>query len=249
MKYLHILLSVIFSGACLFSQTVIPDWFEELPKSPPGIQYAVGYAGKYIDQSRAREAAIHQAVTSLAKQICSRLIFEIEEFSDGRFRLLNPSFQISYDNDDIITVFNNYSAIDSSITDEGYFILIAYPDVGRPGHAGNDKTWGAKPGWTIKLPRTKRYNYGVGIVANYSSWVRAWQDADEYARFDLGKNVKLDARSIHTAERDNTFIVESKIIRQSYDEEFRNTVIISRWYDKENDTYYSLCRQPRGDNR
>lgn len=249
MKYLHILLFILFLDVSSFSQTIIPGWFEELPKSPPEIQYAVGYAGKYIDQSRAREAAILQAVTNLAKQINSRLIFEIEEFSDGRFRLLNPSFQLSYEKDDIITVFSNYSTIDSSITNEGYFILIAYPDIGRLGHSGNDKTWGAKPRWTTRLPHSGKYNYGVGMVSNYSSWVRAWRDADEYARFDLGKNVKIDARSVHAVERDNKFIIESKIIRQSYDEVFHNTVIISRWYDEENDTYYSLCRQPRSDFR
>lgn len=83
------------------------------------------------------------------------------------------------------------------------------------------------------------------MVSNYSSWVRAWKDADEYARFDLGKNLKIAAHSVHATRRDNHFVIESKILRQSYNETIHDSKIAARWYDRENDTYYSLCRQPR----
>ena len=217
-----------------------------MPESPAGTRFAVGYSGKYVDRALARKAATSMAIANMAKQREARLVYELEEFADGRFRLLNPSFELSYDESTVFDILDNYTAIDSSITNEGYFILIAFPKIeARIRISSNDKEWGKKPHWANKLPASKRYNYGVGIVSNYTSWVRAWKDADEYARFDLGKNVNIKARSIHATERDNRYIIESKIIHQSYDEKITNSEIVARWYDSKNDVYYSLCRQLR----
>lgn len=228
------------------AQNVIPSWFEKLPEPPAGTYFAVGYSGKYTDRSLAREAAISLAVSNLAKQLETRLVFELEEFSDGRYRLLNPSFELCYDASQISQIYENFTALDSSVSDEGYFIFIAYPAGSAYRHIStNDKEWGDRPEWTTQLPRLRKYNYGIGMVSNYASWVRAWKDADEYARFDLGKNLKVQAQSTHTTRRDSRFVIESHILRQSYDEIIRNSTIVSRWYDAEKDTYYSLCRQPR----
>lgn len=248
MKRIFVQTILAFTFEVCFSQTVIPEWFENLPQPPPGTMYSVGYSGKYVNHSLARESAIAVATKNMVKQIKSRLAFEIEELSDGRFRLLNPSFGLSYEKDIYVNIVDKCFIADSAITDNGYFVLLAYPDI-QHHISGNLKKWGNKPAWTEKLPLSKEYNYGVGIVSNYSSWVRAWKDADEYARFDLGKNFEIEARSIHTSKRDNKFIVESNILRQSYDKEFSNTIVISRWYDRENDTYYSLCRQAKKFNK
>ncbi|MDO9548442.1 MAG: LPP20 family lipoprotein [Candidatus Marinimicrobia bacterium] len=241
-----LVLSVLSFCIFSFSQTIIPEWFEELPTRPTGTYFAVGYSGKYIDQALAREAAISLAISNLAKQREARLVFDLEEFADGRFRLMNPSFELSYEENTVFDVHDNYIPVDSSITDECYFILIAFPKInGRIRFSSNDKAWGGRPKWTTKPPHSKQYNYGVGIVSNYSSWVRAWKDADEYARFDLGKNIKIEARSIHATKRDNQYIIESKITHQSFDEIIVNSEIVSRWYDEKNNIYYSLCRQLR----
>lgn len=246
MRQLLTLLVISFAVWFAPAQKVIPAWFEQLPESPPGTYFAVGYSGKYIDRSLAREAAISTAVSNLAKQLETRLVFELEEFSDGRYRLLNPSFELCYDAIRIAQIYDNFTALDSSFSDEGYFILIAYPAGSADRHvSGNDKEWSDRPKWTNQLPRSRKYNYGIGMVSNYSSWVRAWKDADEYARFDLGKNLTVQTQSTHTARRDSRFVIESHILRQSYDETIRNSTIVSRWYDAEKDTYYSLCRQPR----
>jgi len=242
--FVIVLVSLFICGAN--SQTFIPEWFEELPDSPAGVFYSVGYSGKYQNQCLAREVAISRALSNMAKQHQVRLIFEIEEYADGRFRLLNPSFDLSYDESVLLNVAANYTPIDSSITNEGYYILIACPSIERHPHIpSNDKTWGEQPKWIKTLPNSRRNNYGVGIISNYSSWVRAWKDADEYARFDLGKNIEIETESIHAVQRDDRFIIESKILRQSYDMTLKNSIIVARWYDAKEDIYYSLCRKRR----
>ncbi|HDP68418.1 MAG TPA: hypothetical protein ENN20_07975 [Candidatus Marinimicrobia bacterium] len=246
MKPFSVFLFISVFVLLINAQELIPAWFEELPEAPAGFHFAVGYSGKYFDQSLAREAAISLAVSNLAKQLEARLIFELEEYTDGRLRLLNPSFELSYDEYHVLEINKNFSAVDSSITRDGYFILITYPGGSRR-HRNSSivKKWGSRPEWTIQLPRSEKFNYGIGMVSNYSSWVRAWKDADEYARFDLGKNLKITAQSVHAAQQDNHFVIESKILRQSYNEIIHDSKIIARWYDRENDIYYSLCRQPR----
>ncbi len=243
-NHLVTLLTLCFLTFSANSQTIIPEWFETMPDSPPGTMYAVGYSGKYQNPSLARKAALFQALTNMAKQKQSHLIFEVEDLADGIFRILNPTFDLSYEALALLEIESNYSALDSSISADGYFVLISYPQTSHKISA-NDKEWSARPDWTGNLPSSKEHYYGVGIVSNYSSWVRAWRDADEYARFDLGKNIEIAARSTHTIQRDSRNVIESKIIRQSYDLTLRNSIVVSHWYDKNSDTYYSLCRQPR----
>lgn len=237
---------ILLCGALAFSQTIIPSWFEVLPESPEGMMLAIGYSGMYQDKNLARQVAIIHALRTMAKQKQIRLIFEIEEIADGRFRLLAPTFEEFYEESILIQIMGDYKLVDSLSTEEGYFVLVAHPFSNLLSiRSSGGKSWGEEPEWTKQLPVSKEFEYGIGMVGRYSSWVRAWKDADEYARFDLGKNIRIKTESIHTVERDNRFTIESKIIRQSYDMSLHNSVIISRWYDSANDTYYSLCLTKR----
>jgi hypothetical protein len=205
---------------------------------------SVGYCGKYQDKNLAKQVAINHALIIMAKQEQIRLIFEVEEFADGRLRLLNPTFEQFYEESILSRIMQDYKVVDSLCIEDGYFVLLSCPSSDRFSvRSSGGKPWGAQPKWTKELPGSKDFIYGIGIVGKYSSWVRARKDADEYARFDLGKNIEIKAESIHAVKRDNKFIIESKIIRQSYDLTLKQTLIVSRWYDQENDTYYSLCRQ------
>ncbi|MBL7135203.1 MAG: hypothetical protein ISS81_01255 [Candidatus Marinimicrobia bacterium] len=228
------------------SQTVISSWFEQLPEAPAGTMFSVGYSGKYQDVTIAEQVAINLALKNMAKQKQIQLIFEVEELADGKLRLLNPTFEQSYEESILIQIKNNFSIVDSLLTEDGYFILLAYPSTGKLSFdSTKPKVWGSQPEWIRELPTSKDWIYGVGIVARYSSWVRAWKDADEYARFDLGKNIEIEAESIHTVQRDDRFTIESKILRQSYDITLRNSVIVEGWYDAKRDIYYSLCRSAK----
>ncbi len=234
-------------------QTLIPSWFEELPslgdpfgEAPAGIMLSVGYSGKYQDIALAKKVAINQALKNMAKQKQIQLIFEVEELADGRLRLLNPTFEQFYEETILIQIKSNFSVIDSLLTEDGYFVLLAYPSRKELSFdLPKQKAWGSQPKWTKELPVSKKWVYGVGMVAKYSSWARAWKDADEYARFDLGKNIEIEAESIHTVQRDDRFTIESKILRQSYDMTLKNSIIVARWYDAKEDIYYSLCRKKR----
>jgi len=228
------------------AQELIPSWFEKLPDPPARMKFEVGYAGKYTTEKRAKAAAVDSGLKNLAKQIQVRLQFDIEEIGDGRFRLLNPSFKESYEGIHLRTVEENYSVVDSLITNDGYYVLLAYPTK-KNLHVGDSgaQKWGSRPEWINDLPHEKGFVYGVGMVAKYRSWLRAWYDADEYARFDLGKNLKITAESIFASRRDNRTTVESVILKQSYDLILQNATIVARWHDTQNDAYYSLCRAPR----
>jgi len=226
-----------------FCQTIVPSWFEEILKSPAGIMLSVGYCGKYQDKNLAKQVAIDHALIIMAKQKQIRLIFEVEEFADGRLRLLNPTFEQFYEESILSRIMQDYKVVDSLSTEDAYFVLLSHPSSDRLSiKSSGGKSWGPQPKWTKELPSSKDFVYGVGMVGKYSSWVRAWKDADEYARFDLGKNIRLETESIHAVQRDDRFIIESKIIRQSYDMSLHNSAIVSRWYDSANDIYYSLCR-------
>ncbi|HPC35043.1 MAG TPA: hypothetical protein P5268_01885 [Candidatus Marinimicrobia bacterium] len=229
----------------MYSQEYIPSWFEELPEVT-GVRLAVGYSGKFTNEFSAKSTAVQLARKNMAKQISIRLKFDVEELADGRLRLLNPSFKEFYEGAVLNAIESNSTVVDSAITTDGYFVLLAFPAVeyfSLP-DAG-DKTWSVRPDWIENLPEEDGYVYGIGMVARYSNWVRAWQDADEYARFDLGKNLQIEAESIHAVQRDNRTTIESVILKQSYDLTIEGATIVARWLDTANGVYYSLCRAPK----
>ncbi len=228
-----------------FAQECVPSWFEKLPEVE-GIRLAVGYSGKFTNEAGAKSAAVQLAHKNMTKQISIRLQFDIEELADGRIRLLNPSFKEFYEGSILNAVESNSSVIDSTITVEGYFVLLAFPAIEYlPIPNACDKPWNIRPDWIENLPQEDGYVYGIGIVARYRNWVRAWQDADEYSRFDLGKNLQVNTESIHAVQRNNRTTIESVILKQTYDLTINDATIVARWLDTDNGIYYSLCRAPR----
>lgn len=237
---------ILLSPTVIFPQQQVPEWFAQLPEAPPQQLFAVGVAGRYLRPQRARAAALQDAYRNLAKQIQVRLKFELIELSDGRLQITNPKFDLRYYDNRLGDIESNSVVLDSVITAEGYFVLIAYPAAKKPGGFRNNvRSWGSAPDWVSHIPKDKDYVYGIGMVARYGRWLRAWQDADALARFDLAKNIQVEAQSVHTSQRDNRTTIESNLMRQSLDLTLRNSIIIARWYDGKSDTYYALCRAPR----
>ena len=245
-KIFFIIICFCLIIAQLDGQNLIPAWFENLPEAPAGTMLSVGFAGKYKDTTLARQVAINHALINMSKQKQIRLIFDLQELADGRLRLLAPTFEEFYEESILIEISSNFTVIDSANTDEGYFILLAYSAREKIAHLSSKiKTWGSNPDWIDELPTSKKWSYGIGIVGNYASWVRAWKEADEYARFDLCKNSQIAIESMHTQQKDDRYTIESVIFRQSYDTLLYDAVVVERWYDAEQDIYYSLCRTGR----
>ncbi|MCF7885130.1 MAG: hypothetical protein K9M80_01425 [Candidatus Marinimicrobia bacterium] len=227
----------------LTAQQIVPEWFKVLPQHDPAINLAVGYTGKYRDRQLAQKAALNQARKNLAKQLRVRLIFEIQEISDGYYRLIQPTFEEIYYENLQAHIDTNSFVLDSVFVEDRCYILLSTDDnfTIKRSQLSN---WGEKPIWTDSLPKKSNFVYGVGIVANYSYWKNGWQDADEYARFDACKNLKLESSSIRTEKRTGQYTINRKILRQSVDISVANSKIIERWYDIQRNVFYSLCRIP-----
>lgn len=233
------------------AQDIVPTWFKELPEPSPGIMYAIGYSGKYKNVNTAKRKALENALINMAKQRLVHLKFYFEEIGDGRMTLSNPFYEVIYNEDILLKVKEDYYILDSSATANGYFVLVAHPAptgsfrTTRQSIVSEETCWGIPPEWIYKTPESEQWAYGVGMGAKYSKWTKAWQDVDEFARFDLGKNTTINTESIHVERRTNRSANEAKILRQSYDMFFKDSVIIARYYDDKTGSYYSLARAPR----
>ena len=251
-----LLLLILITGCASQSQNssfsvvavpaTVPSWFENLPELPGNVMLATGFTGKFEDERLAKSVALNSAQINLAKQKQAQLVFQVEDVSDGRFRLLNPKFKIYYEADILKYVQANCTLIDSVATECGYFVLIACPGLERGTVEGGEaKTWGNRPAWIDKLPESDSWLYGIGIVANYQSAAKAWKDADDFARFDVGKNMLIETESVHYREQNDRFIKETLLMKQAYDLMLYNAMIVAHWYDKQDGVYYSLGRIPR----
>jgi hypothetical protein len=223
---------------------IIPFWFKETPPCPAGVFLGVGYAGRYLEASRAREGAIERALKSMAKQEQIQMIFNLREVSDDRYRLSAPQYQEVYEESIYDQIAGNYKVLDSLVTSQAYFVLLQYPTGAQVNLGAVDTTrWGIEPDW-VKQHHTrfeKKDIYGVGMVSRYSSWVKAWETVDEYARFGVARSLVLQAESENWTVSWERYSVDLKQIDQSCDITLRNSAVIARWYDSVANAYYSLC--------
>lgn len=230
----------------LFAQRQFPAWFAQLPDANAGQILIVGYAGRYTKPIKAHDAALNNALKNLCQYHQMHLKFDLLELSDGRLQITNPLFEKGINTSLIDQFESNISVLDSLPTEEGYFVLIGYPSSGKKFNPSDPQyDWGRKPDWIDDLPRQKGYVFGLGQVARYAHWLRGWRDADDYARFDLAKSLKLETESTRKEERDNRTTKTTILRRQNVDFLLTKSNIIARWYDRKTDTYYSLCRAPR----
>ena len=227
----------------VIGQGQIPSWFKSLPQQENSAIISVGMTGNYSDRQLARKVAIHKARKTMAKQIRIRLIFEVQEMSDGFYRLFQPTFEQIYYENVLAYVDTTSSVVDSAFIDNRYYVLLSLFPL-RENINSSIIGWGARPDWIEKLPDKPGYVYGIGMVANYSLWKNGWNDADELARFDACKNLKINTAAIRTKKHTDGYTDERKIMRQSVDIAVANSVIIERWYDQKQDIFYSLCRIP-----
>lgn len=224
-------------------QDRIPSWFKSLPQQANSTTLSVGMTGSFSDRHLARKVAIHKARKTMAKQIRIRLIFEVQEMSDGFYRLFQPTFEQIYYENIMAYVDTSSIVVDSAFIDNRYYVLLSLFPL-RKSINSSIISWGTQPEWIEKLPDKDGYVYGIGMVANYSLWKNGWNDADEFARFDACKNFKINTAAIRTKKHTDQYTEERKILRQSVDIAVANSVIIERWYDQEQDIFYSLCRIP-----
>lgn len=237
---------VLFYPLHICAQQQFPAWFANLPDTDNARVLVVGYVGRYTKPERAREAALQSAVRNLAQYYQMHLRFDLLELSDGRLQVTRPIFEKGFNTNLIEQFQDNVTVLDSLPTEDGYFVLVAYPKSVKKGdyHEVREE-WGSAPDWIQSVPRQAGYVFGLGQVARYTHWVRAWRDADDYARFDLAKSLKMSAESISAERRDNRMVKSSVIRRQTIDFLLLKANIVARWYDLRTDTYYSLCRAPK----
>jgi len=184
----------------IYAQKKVPNWFINLPESNNHSMYAVGYTGAFYDSIQAKSVAEYRAIKNMTRQKQIQLIFEVTQLSDGRYRLFKPSFEQIYEEYILHEIIDNYSVVDSVFTKNGCYVLIQYPASVKKtkDFVSEIQHWSNKPGWVDKLPINNKYIYGIGITANYSRNYRAWQDTDNYSRFDLGKNISVNSQSVKT---------------------------------------------------
>lgn len=222
-------------------QDSFPSWFRQLPEVPEGYYLSTGYAGRFVNRTLGKQVALDMAIKNLYRQKGIKLRFRLEEIADGRLRITHPSYEMIYKPDLILEEGKDFRIVDSLYTDKAYFVLIVSPPDIELAVRGEALTgWGSRPKWVDGIVSKDNLPCGIGLVSRYTSWTRAWQDADAFAYFDLARTVALNVESIHTMIS-RGFVIESKIMKQELDVTIRDCVVTARWYDRDRDIYYSLC--------
>ncbi|MBN2280184.1 MAG: hypothetical protein JXQ65_06365 [Candidatus Marinimicrobia bacterium] len=239
-----IIILLIISSTILFGK--VPSWFIETPETPAGIYLAVGYTDNFFDRDLARRVAVDRAINTMAKQKQLNLLFSTSNISDGRFVLGKPNFEEIYEEAVFNEMMENHMIVDSVFLGKQCFFLVQYPASSNPVKVNTEiRGWGPKPSWIDTLPENGNYIYGLGATANYVYFARGWKDTDSFARFDVGKNIFIKVENWLQDSRGSKSDRTNSQSSQFYDISIFNCKVVKRWYDKEQDIFYSLCRLPK----
>jgi predicted nucleic acid-binding Zn finger protein len=242
--YISLITITFLLTSSLFGK--IPSWFKKTPKTPIGVYLEVGYSTVYNNDKLSKQIAVYRAAKSIAKQKQLEMIFDLSTISDGRFILGRPDFEEIYEEDILNQVLKNCIVIDSIYSKKRNYFLVQYPASAKKIKTISEKvSWGNKPKWVNKPPKNKNYIYGLGQVAKYINFNRAWQETDSFARFDAGKSICINIQSIREEKQTDNYSTISSYKSQYYDIFIYDCKIIKIWYDKKNDAYYSLSKMPR----
>jgi hypothetical protein len=170
---------------------------------------------------------------SIQKEVHVRLTVALEKLSDGDIRK-KTTVELAYDQTNSIAILEDLKVISVIQSSEGTEAQIQYAGNTRIEHPSlklDVKTVsGEKPAWVDNPPAGSNFYASVGSIAQVSKKYEAFSNADTNA-------IGLLAQQVTEPEKSGDL--------QVYDTVMHGVYIASRWYDPDENRYFSLAVVPR----
>ncbi len=226
-----------------------PRWLFHL-NTPQGVALAIGHAPRYLDESRGYREARKSGYLKLAFQFVVHVEAKIADVvaSDG---LRSTTYsEISTDNSVLEWIEAASIALDSAVTQEGTYVLLAMGsdpgqgalDISRLkaqiSYGGKREGGIDKPNWPNKFFANGRNAVGIG------SGYRIIGENEYIATKDAWFNIAV-SRSVRVQILDRSMIdgylsYNETLSRSSADATISGARVIKRWYDHETGSYYVM---------
>lgn len=98
-----------------------------------------------------------------------------------------------------------------------------------------------QPQWVEELPKSREYNFGVGLSQEYFTEISSWQTAERNAFLSLARSMQIKLQGL---QKRNQF-EHSDVRNEDLDVRLQNVEIVARWRDTKRKIFYVLARAKR----
>ena len=253
MTIYHLIISyILFFSVCLGEN--IPFWVKHPPKHNDYL-YGVGISNRFVDDQDSFSEAKIGAVENISRQFQVQIIAGLARVSSGSVSSSEYFTHQIIDSTSYRRINNNMIVIDSILTNDNALILsiinkdLSMPSIDKIQH--NDFKFIKKysernnpnPSWIEDIPIKEGYIYGIGEGYRYTNLKDSWDNSAKKARLNVAQQVETSHSSLHMNYKGLTS-VNIKWIEERTNVILHNSVIRERWYDKQNNLYYTLVEYP-----
>jgi len=224
-----------------------PEWLYHPPGSAHHL-YSIGIAPKFLEDSLSLVLAKQHAFKNLAKQYSVTVNAKFAESGNGMGILSTGYIREIVDSAHVWQCRIAAQLVDSIQTDRYWYVLMRVrKDLNKP--QGSipavpstvvKPPSGKPPEWIRVLPEHEGKVYGIGISKPYTDLSDTWTASAREARREIA--MTLSAKSATLARE---MVTETGTYHRNWSEDvtrqtLQYSVIEERWWDRENNLYYTL---------
>ncbi len=231
------ILAVFAAAAGVCNGQVYPSWFLE-PVNPG--ETASGYTQNFFLQSSSDSAAYLKACENLARQ-------HYTEFRGGEafwqteagVYWMGDNFSEELDSSYLGDLLSHAKKVAEYSNKDLTFVLVSKGDLTILDSMNSAVECSLKePPWVEALPEDNSYVYAEGVAPKYFYESSSWDAAENKARFNLARNVKVKLETMQKVEDQSG----QEIRNEEVSEMLHDIEVVHRWQDSTRGLFYVLVR-------
>ena len=162
--------------------------------------------------------------------------------TEGGTYWMGADFTEEYDTAGTRAICSGLSGVDTIVTKDGVFVLVARTGCTVDGMKGKTSSIVGKapPDWVERLPSEKGYSFAIGLAPTYFYETSSWAEAERAARRNLARGFHTELRSMQKL----TSTEGQEVRQEELSVTLKNWRVVARWRDVNDGVFYVLIKAP-----
>ncbi len=236
----------------LYGQFIsLPGWYYQNPVGNSCI-YSVGIAERYSDDHKSLSAAREDGVANLIRSVNVRVRSGSAQYAEGS-SIKVKEFVVEEVDSALYRKVDDYAVVlDSLLIGKQAIILVCMKkELSGPPDSCAIPKWFYKiiedqseqPRWVHSAYHKNGYIYGIGMSKAYSDLARSWNESAKNGRLEIAKQISVSLSNLEYHYNDGSDF-ENSWMDETVDVTLDGARVAERYYDVEQDIYYTLVEYP-----
>ncbi|MBT6225238.1 MAG: LPP20 family lipoprotein [Candidatus Scalindua sp.] len=214
--------------------------------------YSVGIAERYSDDNKSFSAAREDGVANLIRSVNVRIRSGSAQYAEGSSIKFKEFVVEEVDSELHRKVDDRAVVLDSLLVRKQAIVLIGWRKErsGSPDSCAIPKAFfkiiadqSMQPRWVHSDYHKEGYIYGIGMSKAFSGLARSWNESAKNGRLEIAKQISVSLSNLEYHYNDGRNF-ENSWMDEAVDVILDGARVAKRYYDIEQDIYYTLVEYP-----